>query len=337
MVSMFFFSCTKNALTSAQEQNIVSNETKATASNTQARAAINEVSIPSLHPCGVAVSSKTGKVAICTYEGDQAPGKILVWNTVQAFINKLPANGSYFLQDPEAVAFDTLGNLFISCTTAGRIYYTSTPLVAPTKYIYTPGNIYNPRGLAFDKKNRLIALYEGQGTVSAVYRFDNPLLAPGIQPASTLLTNITDPSDPLYLSGKFLGVSLRNGAATSMKIYLTNVAGMLSEYTYFTTGGIAGQTSKKTCATTGLAMDVATNGSQLYYTTMKGNVGQLYSAETTTSFSSVNFPATTIPTLIDNVCVSTDGVNTAWGVAVYNNYILVAAAPENKVKIYAKQ
>ena len=219
-MATLFFSCTKTELLPTEQPG----SPEMAKSNLQGRAALPSVGFGNLHPCGIAVS-KGGKVAVSTYEGDDALGTIRVWNSFQNFLNGTASNASYTLIDPEAVAFDNNDALFISSTTQGKIYYTSNPLVKPTRFIANPNfNIPNPRGLAFDTKNNLVAVYEGNygyNQPSAVYMFTNPLLlAPGQEPTKILLSNTTDPKHNLFFTGQLMGVSLTLGNAGSMLINL---------------------------------------------------------------------------------------------------------------------
>ncbi len=328
------FACTKTETTPSVEQ---LNNTQQSTDNITALGTPISVNFPGLHPCGVAVS-KSGKVAVSTYEGDDAPGKVLIWNSFQDFINNVPGTASYFIKDPESVAFDNNEALFISSTTGDLIYYTKNPIIAPAaaNYIEPPSSIGNPRGIAFDTKNNLVAIYEGvQNGLSAIYMFKNPLASPGTQPAHVLLSNTSDSKHPLYFkNGQLMGVSLRKASLTSMKMYITQLSknsgnGALYEYTYLPNGPSIATTSGRQLPLTGWGMDVATgNDDILYYTTFNfgGQGGRLYSTST-------SLPTTTFLT---QVCSSTSPLNTAWGVASYQNYILVADAFDNKVKVYKK-
>ena len=119
-----------------------------------------------LHPCGIALAnlttagtSKDCAVAICTYEGENTPGYVFVWKSCKALLNSsqqgtnMP-NPDYEITniaDPEAVAFDNAGNLFISSPSNGAIHYisltklessaTSSGQSVPTLDASEPGSI----------------------------------------------------------------------------------------------------------------------------------------------------------------------------------------------------
>ena len=186
-----------------------------------------------LHPCAIAVANlKTvspnlpdGPVAVSTYEGDSNTGAVYIWKSCRAFLSSAPLTSGGRVQntpttmpdyqitgitDPEGMAYDTSGNLYIASTspTPTSIYYVNMSALAnlatadPTTGIQTipasslqtipipvnpvmdpahPSDAYGqPRGLAFDAddKNLYVVMenYYGSGGGSTVLQITTPLV-----------------------------------------------------------------------------------------------------------------------------------------------------------------
>lgn len=124
--------------------------------------AVTKSNFSTYHPCGVAVSA-SGKIAISTYEGDTKDGIVAIWDSYLDFNNDKPAAYSYFIKDPEAVAFDANDNLFIADTYDSKVYFT-TDLSKPAQDYFYIGNgsvsPTNPRGMTFDSRGNLYVMCE---------------------------------------------------------------------------------------------------------------------------------------------------------------------------------
>jgi len=155
----------------------------------------NNTTTGPLHPCGIALGKLTPiavgsnntdcPAAICTYEGDTSAGFVFVWKSAKALLNSAvqspqistPDYKITGIGDPEAVAFDSDSNLYISSSHYGVIYFINfkslqsqatisngvatidvsklssfsisgtLPSEATTSYSDT---YYSPRGLTFD-------------------------------------------------------------------------------------------------------------------------------------------------------------------------------------------
>ncbi len=328
-----FFSCKKAADVPATPQ-VGAVQADALVQN----APSTSVSFGSSHPCGLAVSKK-GKVAVSTYEGDNSPGNIDIWFKFSDFLANKAPNSTFQIIDPEAIAFDANEALFISSTVPDQIFYkkdvTANVTSAPVTFIgdpTSPASIGNPRGLTFDDANNLIAVYEGYGAFnSAVYKFSNPVSGPL---TATLL----------------IGQSSLMGAR-SLGVAIGHTLGGASQLTYVTnygTGTSATQNVKEFTDVTPIPYPVnhttANNGGIVFDIAITNDVSH-QSLDTIYCTAAINGKCylewQLIPgfkpfsNLQQPIC--TENGFDAWGVATFGQYVVVADAPENKVKVFLKK
>ncbi len=138
------------------------------------------------HPCGIAISPKTGELAISAYSGGYAQkGDVIVFASPAAFLTQNQA-GTYVYKEakaPEALAFDKDGNLFIAETegTAG-ITILKKSGVGYSRLKTIQGGLNNPRGMAFDNAGNLFLCDDGN---NRVVRFKAPLTSDVYEPVIT--------------------------------------------------------------------------------------------------------------------------------------------------------
>ena len=130
------------------------------------------------HPCGIALSPKTGELAVSAYSGGYAQkGDVAVFASMAAFLTQNQA-ATYVYHDakaPESLVFDKDGNLFIAETegTAG-ITILKKDAAGYTKAKTIQGGLNNPRGMAFDKNGYLFLCDDGNNRIVC---FKAPLIS----------------------------------------------------------------------------------------------------------------------------------------------------------------
>ena len=139
------------------------------------------------HPCGIALSPKTGELAVSAYPGGYAQkGDVAVFASLGAFLTQNQA-ATFVYSDakaPEALAFDKDGNLFIAETegTAGITLLKKGTGGGYTKLKTIQGGFNNPRGMAFHPDGSLFLCDDGNGRV---VRFKNPIASDAFLPVIT--------------------------------------------------------------------------------------------------------------------------------------------------------
>lgn len=281
-----------------------------------------------LHPCGIAIS-RGGKVAITTYEGDQADGSLLIWESYNDFKTGKTAKYEYKINDPEAVVFDNNEALYVADTYNGTIYYLKTIKDGPGRFyrvvggsasyfVDASGNAnsatnWNPRGLAVDASNNLYVMCENlqrSNLKSRIIKITNPTSA---SPTRTTMSG-SDQSDNNAIGVAVYGNTLY---ATDLK------SNQVKKYT------INGNSLSlvKTLGDAGAALDVITDGTNVYFTNVAG--GHSYAIKWN--------PNTNDTKNIDmGAQLPGDQITTSWGMAIWGNDILIADAIHKTIKIVDK-
>jgi hypothetical protein len=269
------------------------------------------------HPCGVAISN-SGRVAISTYEGENALGFVFIWNSFKSFNDGNAANSKLLVKDPEAVAFDSNDNLYISNTNDGWVYYvpkkTSNGLVnmmpSVTDSIYINTTNSNPRGLAFDANNNLYVMCENLNNngPSRIIKFANPVLqnkSNAVALGGSLVSNNT----------QALGVFVKGSQLYSTDLWGQDVSIFnLNNNTLSKTASI-----KPLAGDPGNTLDVVADDRFVYFTNTGGYLVKWDKGSGT-----------------QNINIGKDNYYVPWGIALYQNNIVVADAAHNKVQVFDK-
>jgi hypothetical protein len=269
------------------------------------------------HPCGVAISNN-GRVAISTYEGDVALGLVFIWNSFKSFNDGNPANSKLLVKDPEAVAFDSNDNLYISNTYYGWVYYvpknTSNGLVnmiqSITDSIYINTANSNPRGLAFDANNNLYVMCENLNNngPSRIIKFAHPVL-------QNKNNSIALGGSPVSNNTQALGVFVKGN-----QLYSTDLHGQDVSIFNLNNNALSKTASIKPLAgNPGNTLDVVADDRFVYFTNAGGYLVKWDKGSGTQSIN-----------------IGTDGFYAPWGISLYQNYIIVADAAHNKVQVFDK-
>jgi hypothetical protein len=134
-------------------------------------------SVDVANPCGLAVSA-SGKVATTEYKQPYgSTGITKIWNSYSDLLTKKAPAQTFQSVGAEAIAFDNNENLYITETeqNARIVVYKKSSVNGATNYIYQriiQEGFINPRGIAFDSKNRLYLADDGK---DRLLRFNDPL------------------------------------------------------------------------------------------------------------------------------------------------------------------
>jgi hypothetical protein len=129
------------------------------------------------NPCGLAVSA-SGMVAITEYKQPYgSTGLTKIWNSYNDLLANQPPAQSFQSVGAEAIAFDNNENLYITETeqNARIVIYKKNIVNGIKTYQYLrviQEGFINPRGIAFDSRNRLYLADDGK---DRLIRFNDPL------------------------------------------------------------------------------------------------------------------------------------------------------------------
>jgi len=271
--------------------------------------AVTKSNFSTYHPCGVAVSL-SGKIAVSTYEGDTKDGIVAIWNSYLDFNNDKPAAYSYFIKDPEAVAFDANNNLFIADTYDSKVYFT-TDLSKPAQDFFYIGNgadsPTNPRGMTFDSRGNLYVMCENlnPSANSYVQIVSNPTLS-----SRTFIKQLNSDQS----GSNALDVSINTNVQRMVTTDYT--ANTIRLYTYDELLHTA--ILSKTLTNAGGTLNAVCDVTNVYFTNASGYLVKW------------NY----ITNITKNIEIGTDGIYAPWGVAIYQgNNLLVADAAHHKVQV----
>lgn len=265
------------------------------------------------HPCGIAVSGM-GRVAVCTYEGDRKDGSLYIWNSFSDFYDAKAATYKYTLNNPEAVAFDSNENLFISSVYNNKIYYMTDLSKAPTAYFdiiasnATAANKpWNPRGLSTDGATLYIMCENLYPNVhaSSIVAVTTP--AQSNRTITVLGGSSQDKENALsvaYMNGNLYATDLFGG---KVRAYSINGNSLVP------TNSLSGIE---------LPLDITSDGTDVYFTHIENN--QCVLKKWNPSSSSATLKENFGP-VINNFA--------AWGLAKAARYIVVADGARNRVRI----
>jgi hypothetical protein len=158
------------------------------------------------HPCGLAVSS-SGKVAITEYkEPYGSTGMTKIWNSYSDLLTKKAPDQTIQSVGAEAIAFDNNENLYITETeqNARIVIYKKNTVNGASTYQYwkvIQEGFINPRGIAFDSRNRLYLADDGK---DRLLRFDDPLNSSAVNVVAGVFGSpkgIAIAKDTLYITG----------------------------------------------------------------------------------------------------------------------------------------
>lgn len=158
------------------------------------------------HPCGLAVSY-SGKVAITEYkEPYGSTGMTRIWNSYSDLLTKKAPDQTIQSVGAEAIAFDNNENLYITETeqNARIVIYKKNTVNGVSTYQYwkvIQEGFINPRGIAFDSRNRLYLADDGK---DRLLRFDDPLNSSAVNVVAGVFGSpkgIAIAKDTLYITG----------------------------------------------------------------------------------------------------------------------------------------
>ncbi|TCD28574.1 hypothetical protein EZ456_04070 [Pedobacter psychrodurus] len=158
------------------------------------------------NPCGLAVSA-SGKVAITEYKQPYgSTGITKVWNSYSDLLAKKAPAQSFQSVGAEAIAFDNNENLYITETeqNARIVIYKMATVNGVKTYQYLrviQEGFVNPRGIAFDSKNRLYLADDGK---DRLLRFNDPLNSSSMSVVAGVFGSpkgLAIANDTLYLTG----------------------------------------------------------------------------------------------------------------------------------------
>lgn len=158
------------------------------------------------NPCGIAVSAN-GKVAITEYKQPYGSvGTTKIWNSYSDLLAKKAPAQSFQNIGAEAIAFDNNENLYITETeqNARIVIYKKALVNGVQTYQYwrvIQEGFINPRGIAFDSKNRLYLADDGK---DRLLRFNDPLNSSAMTVLAAVFGNpkgLAIANDTLYITG----------------------------------------------------------------------------------------------------------------------------------------
>lgn len=158
------------------------------------------------NPCGLAVSA-SGKVAVTEYKQPYgSTGITKIWNSYSDLLAKKAPAQSFQSVGAEAVAFDNNDNLYITETeqNARIVIYKKNTVNGVSTYQYLriiQEGFINPRGIAFDSKNRLYLADDGK---DRLLRFNDPLNSSTMTVLAGVFGSpkgLAIANDTLYLTG----------------------------------------------------------------------------------------------------------------------------------------
>ncbi|KQM77163.1 hypothetical protein ASE74_18060 [Pedobacter sp. Leaf216] len=158
------------------------------------------------NPCGLAVS-KSGKVAVTEYKQPYGTiGTTKIWNSYSDLLAKKAPVQTLQSVGAEAIAFDNEENLYITETeqNARIVIYRMKTVNGISSYQYwriIQEGFINPRGIAFDSKNRLYLADDGK---DRLLRFDDPLNNSNLSVVAAVFGSpkgLAIANDTLYITG----------------------------------------------------------------------------------------------------------------------------------------
>jgi hypothetical protein len=158
------------------------------------------------NPCGLAVSA-SGKVAVTEYKQPYGSSGITkIWNSYSDLLAKNPPVQTILSIGAEAIAFDNNENLYITETeqNARIVIYKKNIVNGLSTYQYLriiQEGFINPRGIAFDSKNRLYLADDGK---DRLLRFNDPLNSSAMNIVAGVFGNpkgLAIANDTLYITG----------------------------------------------------------------------------------------------------------------------------------------
>jgi len=158
------------------------------------------------NPCGVAVSA-SGKVAITEFKQPYgSTGITKIWNSYSDLLAKKAPSQTFQSVGAEAIAFDNNENLYITETeqNARIVIYKKNTVNGVSTYQYLriiQEGFINPRGIAFDSKNRLYLADDGK---DRLLRFNDPLNSSAMTVLAAVFGSpkgLAIANDTLYLTG----------------------------------------------------------------------------------------------------------------------------------------
>jgi hypothetical protein len=158
------------------------------------------------NPCGLAVSA-SGKVATTEYKQPYgSTGITKIWNSYSDLLAKKAPAQAFQSVGAEAIAFDNNENLYITETeqNARIVIYKKNTVNGVSTYQYSriiQEGFINPRGIAFDSKNRLYLADDGK---DRLLRFNDPLNSSTFSVLAAVFGSpkgLAIANDTLYLTG----------------------------------------------------------------------------------------------------------------------------------------
>lgn len=158
------------------------------------------------NPCGIAVSA-SGKVAVTEYKQPYgSTGTTKIWNSYSDLLTKKAPAQTFQNVGAEAIAFDNNENLYITETelNARIVIYKKNTVNGVSTYQYSrviQEGFINPRGIAFDSKNRLYLADDGK---DRLLRFNDPLNSSTFSVLAAVFGSpkgLAIANDTLYLTG----------------------------------------------------------------------------------------------------------------------------------------
>ncbi|WP_316846631.1 hypothetical protein [Pedobacter psychrodurus] len=163
-------------------------------------------SVDVANPCGLAVSA-SGKVATTEYKQPYgSTGITKIWNSYSDLLTKKAPAQTFQSVGAEAIAFDNNENLYITETeqNARVVIYKKITVNGVSTYQYLrviQEGFINPRGIAFDSKNRLYLADDGK---DRLLRFNDPLNNSTFSVVAAVFGSpkgLAIANDTLYLTG----------------------------------------------------------------------------------------------------------------------------------------
>ncbi|KAA5532276.1 hypothetical protein F0919_15885 [Taibaiella lutea] len=279
-----------------------------------------------LHPSGIAIAPWSGYLAICTYDAytsdDKPTGHLFIWKKLTDFCNYKKANYHYSMDRPQSVAFDNNETLYVSSPENGTIHYTEDINIAPDKMFRldanATNNATNPRGMAFNDDNEMYVMCSNKssGRNASIVKVNNPA-NPDLRQMQEMLNS--EQSEPGALALAIWGD----------KLYTTDLNGLakrtsVNRYAIDENILVNKKSMPDSCGHAGMTMDITSDGDKVYFTNLVD--GNAYVTQWDVNSLSPN------PTR--NFKLGSDaGQYTAWGIVVYEGFIIVADTARNQVKI----
>lgn len=280
-----------------------------------------------LHPSGIAIAPRSGYLAICTYEahtsGENATGHLFIWKKLTDFCNGKKADYHYPMNRPQAVAFDNNETLYIASPENGTIHYTKDISTVPPANIFaldtdTTNNATNPRGMAFNDDNEMYVMCGNKDSER-----------------NASIVKITNPDNPNsrqmqeMVNSEQSGMNALGLTIWEDKLYTTDLNGLdkrtsVNRYSIDNNILVNKRSMPDSVGYAGMTMDITSDGDQVYFTNL--SEGNAYVTQWDVNSLS--------PTPTRNFKLGPNaGAYTAWGVAIYEGFILVADAARNQVKV----